>query len=228
MPDWRNGDDYAYARDLTPHGWAWEFLRRNPAYRARWTEREELSAALDLKPGNKKLVQRFNKVHVSSGEFGLLSFRNPDLTATEADPFWLGAVGVSVQGASTERMIEEGTWPGFPFHISLGFSFSKPLDAQIQHAARYLKYCEQKVHEMTGLRPQRPKVRFQRKRFTLYIRLLDARLGGASIGELGRFFFSDKAESRKSAQGVLRKAKEMAESGYRDLLLMPDVKGGEE
>ena len=33
-PDWRDAESYAYTRDLTPEGWAWEFLRRNPEYRA--------------------------------------------------------------------------------------------------------------------------------------------------------------------------------------------------
>lgn len=33
-PDWRNAEHYAYTAGLTPEGWAWEFLRRNSAYRA--------------------------------------------------------------------------------------------------------------------------------------------------------------------------------------------------
>lgn len=33
-PDWRDAESYAYTRHLTPEGWAWEFLRRNPKYRA--------------------------------------------------------------------------------------------------------------------------------------------------------------------------------------------------
>lgn len=33
MPDWRNAEDYAFTKELSPNGWAWEFLRRNPAYR---------------------------------------------------------------------------------------------------------------------------------------------------------------------------------------------------
>ena len=31
--DWRNPDDYAFTRDLSPELWAWQFLRRNPEYR---------------------------------------------------------------------------------------------------------------------------------------------------------------------------------------------------
>ena len=32
-PDWRDADTYAYTQSLPRRAWAWEFLRRNPAYR---------------------------------------------------------------------------------------------------------------------------------------------------------------------------------------------------
>ena len=33
-PDWRDASSYDYTRDFTHDAWAWEFLRRNPTYRA--------------------------------------------------------------------------------------------------------------------------------------------------------------------------------------------------
>ena len=36
MPDWLNPQDYAFTQTLTAGQWAWEFLRRNPEYRAQW------------------------------------------------------------------------------------------------------------------------------------------------------------------------------------------------
>lgn len=33
-PDWRQPETYAYTATLTRAGWAWEFLRRNPAFQA--------------------------------------------------------------------------------------------------------------------------------------------------------------------------------------------------
>lgn len=48
---WRDAESYAYTRDLTPEGWAWEFLRRNPEYRAEYdahvSKRGERAADLD-------------------------------------------------------------------------------------------------------------------------------------------------------------------------------------
>lgn len=37
LPDWQDGD--RYPTELTPPGWRWEFLRRNPLYRASWLAR---------------------------------------------------------------------------------------------------------------------------------------------------------------------------------------------
>ncbi len=34
--DWRSRTSYAYTEHLTRDAWAWEFLRRNPKYRAAW------------------------------------------------------------------------------------------------------------------------------------------------------------------------------------------------
>ncbi|PBB39786.1 hypothetical protein CK221_03045 [Mesorhizobium sp. WSM3868] len=31
-PDWQDEKSYRYTRQLTRRGWAWEFLRRNPAF----------------------------------------------------------------------------------------------------------------------------------------------------------------------------------------------------
>ena len=39
MPDWR--DAAQYPRDRSLRQWAWEFLRRNPEYRAAWREHIE-------------------------------------------------------------------------------------------------------------------------------------------------------------------------------------------
>ena len=42
-PNWRDPRTYEYTLTLSRRGWAWEFLRRNPAFR---------QAARKLKPGS--------------------------------------------------------------------------------------------------------------------------------------------------------------------------------
>jgi hypothetical protein len=53
MRDWKSDEAYAFCRSLSAAGWAWEFLRRNPAYisdfqevtSARSSKKRELNAA---------------------------------------------------------------------------------------------------------------------------------------------------------------------------------------
>lgn len=37
-PDWKNTEDYTFTKELTPEGWAWEFLRRSPDYQKAYDE----------------------------------------------------------------------------------------------------------------------------------------------------------------------------------------------
>ncbi len=38
QPDWQDDAAYEYTKTLDLEGWAWEFLRRNPEYKADWAE----------------------------------------------------------------------------------------------------------------------------------------------------------------------------------------------
>jgi len=44
MPDWRKDGDYAFTENLSPEGWAWEFLRRNPEYNSNYESVKTLVA----------------------------------------------------------------------------------------------------------------------------------------------------------------------------------------
>ena len=45
-PDWQDYDSYDYTESLMHDGWAWEFLRRNPNYRAEWRETSHIARRL--------------------------------------------------------------------------------------------------------------------------------------------------------------------------------------
>ncbi|MDQ3564748.1 MAG: DUF2285 domain-containing protein [Pseudomonadota bacterium] len=45
LPDWK--DEAAYSKQLTPRGWAWEFLRRNPEYQSDYQVFSQLPDAED-------------------------------------------------------------------------------------------------------------------------------------------------------------------------------------
>ena len=49
-PDWRDERSYDYTSGLTPREWAWEFLRRNPAFRRDVTAASQQANALSYRP----------------------------------------------------------------------------------------------------------------------------------------------------------------------------------
>lgn len=166
--------------------------------------------------------ERWVDAEFASIPFGLMKFRDPDKTALEVEFIWNDAAGVTIARALKYERDRRTPWPGYPEVVSLTFKFTKPLGPQLHHATVVLKAFERRVRETTDIRPQVPKVRYDRKRYTRYLRLLDARREGATIGEMGRVLFRGKLDPRGSVKSALRAALGMVETGYRDLLLMDD------
>jgi len=86
--------DYAYTRNLSPSGWAWEFLRRNPAFREaafKFRERDKKSGVPSTTTciqddGTRWIGARCNIVEAEL--WGLLFFPNPDHNGLRTMPFW--------------------------------------------------------------------------------------------------------------------------------------------
>lgn len=75
LADWREQTSYAYTRDLTRDAWAWEFLRRNPAYRATWDH-------------IRRATRRLTDDHDDAIRFGISAFEDPKRTALDANVLW--------------------------------------------------------------------------------------------------------------------------------------------
>jgi hypothetical protein len=73
QPDWRSKESYAYTRNLTRLGWAWEFLRRNPQFQA------ELNRCSLVRNGGPRDGLR---------RWGILQADDPSKDALEAKVFW--------------------------------------------------------------------------------------------------------------------------------------------
>ena len=52
--DWKKEKDYEYTNDLSPEGWAWEFLRRNQDYIKFYKEFRSIISDLESKYGKRK------------------------------------------------------------------------------------------------------------------------------------------------------------------------------
>jgi hypothetical protein len=65
QPDWRDGDSYRHLLELDNEGWAWEWLRRNPAYRE-YAQQTPLEQAPVNKPVKRIQIGR------ASADWGVL------------------------------------------------------------------------------------------------------------------------------------------------------------
>ena len=72
IPDWRRAEDYRWLEGCSRAAFAWEWLRRQAAYRRAW---EESRGSLDLEKG-------------IAGLWNLHSFEDPRFTSTNARPMW--------------------------------------------------------------------------------------------------------------------------------------------
>src|SRR5579872_2941971 len=72
-PDWYDPARYDYTKTLSREGWAWEFLRRNPTYRAASRDAERSTVATKAEGG---LLTIRRQSGTSNAEiWGLCSFR---------------------------------------------------------------------------------------------------------------------------------------------------------
>ncbi|WP_246674622.1 DUF6499 domain-containing protein [Mesorhizobium sp. B4-1-3] len=69
VPHWQDEAAYGYTQGLTSHGWAWEFLRRNAAFRRDLAE--ALRHAQQCQPSGSACTQ-FRLVGVDLSRWGVL------------------------------------------------------------------------------------------------------------------------------------------------------------
>jgi len=87
--------DYAYTRELSVAGWAWEFLRRNVDYQ-RDVRINRAGHPNAIQHISGAMLFRLRRRFVSAEHWGLSFFSNPNKTALEVTPFWLPELLTSV------------------------------------------------------------------------------------------------------------------------------------
>jgi hypothetical protein len=211
---------------------AWEFLRRNPAYRAEWEEALARCRVLDCgalhvaEPGEPDPVvgepvpqdrAADPAFHIPSDEARarwLLDhgYVNPD---TEHPRHLLFSIpfGGSAFGAPGSSRVR-GPWTGY-FPID----FSLPLEPQISRLRSEYRHLHRRLKAL-GMRSSRPKA--HRSKLSLYLRALDSDASGGRWEVVERLDSGAKsAKARKKAgDDLLRQARRMTEpEGYAALLL---------
>ena len=240
-PDWRDAAAYAPLLDADRSLIAWEWLRRDPRYRA--------------------AVKDSSSIHAPA-EFGLVAFEPPRLGVPHARPIWNAHAHPFVLAAERSRTI----CPNDLFDLARMNGFSRIIaddsgehlllcdgfrsirldgpaglfsegavglrymigglsaaEAPLSTLRRFLALCR------TGLFSRDLHRAEQRaRRWILMLRAWDALIAGASQREIAEMVFSRSVAGarwrirepsvRSRAQRLVRSARDFAEGGYRELL----------
>jgi len=144
---WKEPDAYEYVENLSPSGWAWEFLRRNRDYQADWDADPE-SESTALKWGLQRMV-------------------DPADSEPEGLAFSLPTFGGAFVG---ERRVATEVPAG---RVLYTFDLTLPITPQIKKAHRDLLLFQEMEQEIDSI-PRVRKPRSHVSRWTGYLRVLDA------------------------------------------------------
>ena len=87
QPDWRNRSHYDDTASLSRQGWAWEFLRRNPAFRKARKRLKPSLMTIDSPAPAFKAVSLFKALR-SLEDWSVFYCDDLDKTAQDATVFW--------------------------------------------------------------------------------------------------------------------------------------------
>ena len=243
--DWRDAANYAPLLDADRSMFAWEWLRRDPAYRA-------AARACDTGPSGRA---------GEAAHFGLLHFEPAELAVPIARPLWhadahpyvLGArsdpsrssgdeidlrrfrdlVRLAEQAGRTSSIIGRASldphrcpdrhvrkWAGLPRYMIGGVASAQPPLLTLR---RFLALCRTERFSRV-LHPPEPRAR----RWIMMLRARDALNAGAGQREIAEVLLSRSVGEprwrgrepsiRSQAQRLVRSARLMAEGGYRSML----------
>ena len=219
-------DAYAYCAALTRDQWAWEFLRRNPDYRADYRRFITLWRALEADYGTPP-QRDFTRWKQDPRAYGPLP-GEADLTAPSGElcvgdddrvllECWMGAKwGFHKFPLDPARIVPPGpdelSWRPPPpassindvYRLDVSFDLSLPLPPQLE-AAKFRLVGRAAELRRQGLAAPMT-VASQRARWTRMLRLLDG---------------NEAATDENAA--LLREAQAMASHGYLDILRLADA-----
>jgi len=241
--DWRDAAAYDFSPALSREEWAWQFLRRNPDYRADYAWFIATWRALEADYGAPPHRDFFRwkqdpRAWRSEGE---LAGCGADVCPGENEQVlvecWMGAKwGLRKFPLDPDRVRpvagEELAWRDVPVdqalpdagleawlqqnpaRIALGFGLGKPLAAQLEQARIFL-VGQRRARERDGRLGAR-RVRSLDATWRAWLRLLDGAAEGLAAGELGAQLGIDHPEQ------ALEQARRLVWHDYRSILLMSD------
>ncbi len=236
--DWRAAKDYGFTAELDAAGWAWQFLRRCPEYRADHAWFAATWHALEAEYGvpPERDFFRWKQDSRAWRAEAEIAGCGTDLCPGENDQVliecWMGAkwgfrkfpvdpaVDFPEALAWRDQPIEvepvcAAQVDLFPAErVALGFDLSLPLDAQLEAARRKLALLRHGMAKSGALPPL--SLRQGAPVWRVWLRMLDGLDAGAGLPEIGL------ALELADPAGALAAARVTCRKGYRRILMLAD------
>ncbi len=234
--DWRCDTDYAFCDQLDLAGWAWQFLRRAPEYRADYTEFIAIWRQLEASygaPPQRDFFKWRQDPRAWRSEADLAGC-GAEICPGENDQVliecWMGAkwgfrkfpldpaINLPDELAWREfpvdvAVVESDSGLAFPPEIlALRFDLSLPLPAQLEAAKKQL-LANRLLREKGGHLPPR-NLRTGAPLWRLWLRLLDALESGDTPSQMAATLGLSEPEREVAA------AIQMRSGGYRRILML--------
>lgn len=235
--DWRNDADYAFCDQLDPAGWAWQFLRRDPAYRTDYAEFisiwHQLEAAYGTPP-NRDFFRWKQDPRAWRSEAEITGCGS-EICPGENDQIliecWMGAKWGFRQFPHDPAVMQPETlaWREVPVEVealssanresaqtasklALIFDLALPLPAQLE-AAKHMLVATSSLRAKAGQLPPR-NTREGAPIWRRWLRLLDALDAGATMPDIACKLALTTPENDIAAAMAMRAG------GYRRMLAL--------
>lgn len=184
IPDWRDPDDYP--GEMTRDEWRWEFLRRHEPYRHDWRRYdeagEELVVYIETDDG---LVADRACIH----KYGIYFLRDPNENAA---PAFVDTHGRGRVVLKTDAFYENCKQHGRN-ELLVRFDMTSPLGPQFDAVKKQLSDLQRLYGDFKETRTHTGK-------WSLYLRVLDARSSGVKWIEIAGVLFPGKSFENPEAR----------------------------
>jgi hypothetical protein len=224
VPHWKDKSKYPDPKNTSGRVWAWEFLRRNPAYQQLWEKRAALPSKAVHKGDSARAIweirERFER------DFGVSTPAPPGLTVEDPEfgrvprfinqtpRYWASPVNLSED--------DEFEMPEITFEheteVIVKFDLRAQIKSQLDAVDRILKTEIKRLTEAGVLRGE-PRARLDR--YLSYLRLLDAKLIGTTSKTIATEILGIKSDDpdrlKESVRHATRAATQLRDRRYRFL-----------
>lgn len=227
LPDWSAPESYAQCKNWDDSQWRWEFLRRRPDYRsdfeaalAAQTNPLELPPDLTNDDANWQLrdgLRAWPFFHKGAQRYALMKFFDPVISEwVYGGPEWNSGLILGGFDGQEWTVTNDGWFAAVEAEhmMALTFDLRRPLKEQITEANATLEQAQFEFLAYGSGAPEGvsiqdaeylalrlvPAPKLHREKWSLYLRVLDAREAGASLNEIAEIL--PKSQSRRDAKAA--------------------------